>query len=156
MDFGRHNALKSHRQASEAGTIELWEAVPHLYVTRAVGRMESAHADAWIAMADRILERGPRIAGIFDWLGMEAYDSDVRKRLTEWGVRHRKELVEVHIAHSSALVRMGVSVANIALGGMIEPHATRVTLLAKYNALIEKLGQGDAPGARGAAGSERR
>ena len=150
MDFGRHHALKSHRRVSEAGVLELWEAVPHLFVTRATGRMESAHADAWIEMADRIVERGPRIAGIFDWLGMEAYDSDVRKRLTEWGMRHRKELVEIHIAHSSALVRMGVSVANIALGGLIQPHANRATLLAKYNTLVEKLGQGDAQGARGA------
>jgi len=155
MDFGRHHAIQSQRYASEAGVLELWEAVPQLFVTRASGRMEPAHADAWIEMAEAIVARGPRIAGVFDWLGMETYDSDVRKRLTDWGVRHRKMLYEIHIAHSSALVRMGVSVANVALGGMIQPHSTRLSLLARYNDLVEKLGQLEPPEASDAAGAGR-
>jgi len=138
MDLGRRTAIRTLRHESDAGMLEAWEAVPQLFVCRVEGRMETGHADTWVQMADLILGRGQPIIGVFDWLRMEAYESQARKRLTAWGLRHRPNIHEVHIAHSSPLVRMGVSVANIVLGGLIEAHGDIETLSARYTEIVER------------------
>jgi len=67
------------------------------------------------------------------------YEPPFRQRLTAWGVRNRLHIGEVHIAHRSVLVRMGVSVADIALGGIIQAHSDLSSLTTSYLAIVKTL-----------------
>ena len=58
---------------------------------------------------------------------MANYDSACRLDLTAWILRRRKHSV-VHIATASRLVSMGVTVANLAVGGLFHVHLTEAAL----------------------------
>ena len=52
---------------------------------------------------------------------MENYESSCRVELTAWVLGHR-DRTSLHIGLRSRLVAMGVSVANLALGSLIQVH----------------------------------
>lgn len=66
-------------------------------------------------MADGI-EGGPLVM-FFDWEGMTGYDVDCRREMTKWTMDRKAQIGKVHILVKSKLVAMGVSVANLLLGG---------------------------------------
>ncbi|WP_437678377.1 hypothetical protein [Sorangium sp. So ce131] len=53
------------------------------------------------------------------------YDSDVRTRLTAWHQRHADDVKEIHILVRPGLVAMGVTVANLAMGGRFITYTDR-------------------------------
>lgn len=55
------------------------------------------------------------------------YHSDVRVLSTNVLLANRKKLASVHTLSTSKIVSMGVSVANLALGGIIKNHKTAVS-----------------------------
>jgi hypothetical protein len=71
--------------------------------------------------ADTIVARG-RVRIFFDFWDMPTYDSEMRIQWTNWLAKHRARLDEIHIVARSKLVAMGVSVANLALGGIIKSY----------------------------------
>jgi hypothetical protein len=71
--------------------------------------------------ADAVLARG-RITLFFDFWTMPTYDSEMRTEWTSWLVSHRARLDGLHVVARSKLVAMGVSVANLALGGIIKSY----------------------------------
>lgn len=61
---------------------------------------------------------GQRLLFIHDWHRLEGYTPETRKALTDWGVRIRREVERIVVAlppSGSPIVRMGISVASIAL-----------------------------------------
>jgi hypothetical protein len=73
--------------------------------------------------------------GFHDWLDMTGYDSASRIDLTSWVLKNRAKS-RLCIGLRSKLVAMGVSVANLALGNMIETFSSSAQLEA---ALAEAL-----------------
>lgn len=73
--------------------------------------------------------------GFHDWLDMTGYDSSSRIDLTAWVLKNRANS-RLSIGMRSKLVAMGVSVANLALGNMIETFSTIAQL---EGALAEAL-----------------
>jgi hypothetical protein len=65
-----------------------------------------------------------KIRLFYDFSLMPTYDSEMRTEWTSWLVHHRARVQEIHIVARSKLVAMGVSVANLALGGMIKSYGT--------------------------------
>ena len=59
-----------------------------------------------------------------DWAEMTGYESDVRSAFTQWAATHRSR-VTFHLLVGSKLVAMGVSVANLALGGILVGYTNR-------------------------------
>jgi hypothetical protein len=60
----------------------------------------------------------------YDLWDMDTYESGVRVELTDYHLRHRPMLTALHTCTRSRIVRMGVSVANVALR-IIEQHEDR-------------------------------
>lgn len=56
---------------------------------------------------------------------LDGYDSGVRIGMTELILRHRRRIASVGVLVKSKLVAMGVSVANLALGGFIKSYNSR-------------------------------
>ena len=62
---------------------------------------------------------GEKAVFVHDWGNLGHYSTEVRKYLTDWGIRIRRDiaaLVVVLSPDTSALARMGISVAATALG----------------------------------------
>jgi hypothetical protein len=67
------------------------------------------------------------VAGFHHSFGMTGYDSECRIELTNWVMSHRAQS-RLFIGLRSKIVAMGVSVANLALGNVIQTHASPATL----------------------------
>lgn len=75
---------------------------------------------------DEQFASGP-IRLFFEFWDMPTYDSQMRTEWTGWLLRHRSRLESLHVLARSKLVLMGVSVANLALGGIVKTHETTAT-----------------------------
>lgn len=127
-DLGRSRAKYFEEVRTEVGYLAAWEVSPRIFITVAEGHMQVPHADLVLRVGDRIADLGRPMASFHDWMGMVSYDSVTRKLLTDWSIAHRAQIRASHIALESRLVRMGVTVANLALDGILESHATRESL----------------------------
>jgi len=57
-----------------------------------------------------------------DWWEVDGYDNQARYALTSWTLKHRKRIQSADILTRSKIVKMGVAVGNIALGGLAKLH----------------------------------
>lgn len=69
--------------------------------------------------------KGQPITLFMDAYEARDYESAFRAEGTEWFKAHRKEVPSIHFLHRSALVTMGLSVFNLALGGGVVAHKSR-------------------------------
>src|SRR5512139_2983256 len=139
MSFGRNTALHVAEHVSEAGSLVAWQVSPQVWASQTQGRMQIGHAHAWISVGNRMVKTGLPFAGFHEWMGMESYDSETRKLLTEWSLANRAQMIEVHLTVRSRLVRMGVSVANLALGNFMQTHDTIETMEAAFLDTLARL-----------------
>lgn len=110
---------REHRAANTPrGTLSIWLPRPGLLVTEAIGHITAAQTHAIIAAGDEIRGEGTLLA-FHNFFGVQTYDSAARTAMTAWGYRIRASVEHVHFAIGSRLVRMGISVASMALGGML-------------------------------------
>jgi hypothetical protein len=69
---------------------------------------------------------------------MTSYDTDLRTELTAALARERKCIGCLHVLVRSKIVAMGVSVANLALGGIITIHGSAPSFHAALQAALTK------------------
>ncbi len=74
-----------------------------------------------------------------DWAEMNGYDSEIRNMYTQWIASNRSRL-KVHILVGSKIVSMGVSVANLALGGSLVGYTNRTAFEAALRSTRMGLG----------------
>lgn len=144
-DLGRSTARLVDEFVSDVGSLAAWEVVPQIFVSRVTGHMQLGHAEAWLRIGNRILASGRPVAGFHDWFGMTSYDSATRAMLTDWSLANLASFHCVHIAIDSKLVRMGVTVANLALGGIMATHADSASLAAAYEACVRDFRKNGVP-----------
>jgi len=123
----QHEVLgKAHeRWIAARYDLELWMPKPYVVVVRGRGHATGQHVDRVIEWRERALKSGRSIVLFDDLEKMPTYDSEVRIRLTAWVATHRTRIEAMHILLRSKMARMGVSVANLALGGFIKAHIQR-------------------------------
>lgn len=87
---------------------------------------------------DTAIRGGARITMLVDFSEMPTYESGLRTAMTNWALKNRASLEPAHILTRSKLVAMGVAVGNLALGGLLTPHATRASfdLIVKKNGIV--------------------
>ena len=89
------------------------------------GHLDLAHAQHMMAAVDRLRHTGRPVDAFNDWQAMESYDHEARLALTDWVRRIRPSFRSLHILQRSKIVSMGVSVANLALGGLLRAYTDR-------------------------------
>lgn len=77
-------------------------------------------------IASRAVATVKRLNIFCDWAEMTGYESDVRSAFTQWAATNRAK-VTFHLLVGSKLVAMGVSVANLALGGILVGYTNRAS-----------------------------
>lgn len=107
------------------GEVSTWILAPGLFATRATGHIELELSSKIVAAGNDVIREHGKLLAFHDWQGLLTYESDARKQLTDWGVAIRGKVERVHLLTGSKLVRMGVAVASIALGGMLTAYDDR-------------------------------
>lgn len=85
---------------------------------------DRAFAPLMTERADSLFVRD-KMKIFFDFWHMPNYDSELRTEWTRWLLSQRPRLDGIQIVARSKIVAMGVLVANVALGGIIQSHPTR-------------------------------
>lgn len=99
---------------------------PDIILFRVVGHLDALLGRKFLDHVNRISATNRHIHAFCDWPEMTGYDSDVRSMFTQWVAGNRSK-VTVHILAGSKLVSMGVSVANLALGGALIGYTNRTS-----------------------------
>ncbi len=107
------------------GRLEIWQAAPGVVVQRVIGHATKEVAAAIAAYNGRLIARGQRPLIFNDWEALVGYDSDARIALTAWTVANKQNLRGIHVLLKSKIVAMGISVSNLATGGIITAYTSR-------------------------------
>lgn len=104
------------------GSVRVWIPAAGVFVTQASGHIDASLVKRIAEAGDECVRRHKRLLGFHEWSGVRSYDSDARTSFTDWGVRIRREVEQVHFLVASKIVRMGIAVASIVLVGMLVAH----------------------------------
>jgi len=124
------DAMSDRGQWKENWKTDAWELVMAspaygVFYTRAAGHADLDCALHIMRAYDRFAAHTlGRIDVLHDWELLTGYESVVRQELVRWAQEHERP-GHVHILVKSRLVAMGVSVANVALGGKLKVYADR-------------------------------
>jgi hypothetical protein len=118
------------------GRIFVWRLSSRIYASQVEGYLDRNMAQLIIDIGEPLYGKGV-VSGFHTWFGMTGYATASRLDLTGWVKRHRSES-RLFIGLQSRLVAMGVSVANLALGSMIQTFSSAASLEA---ALAEEMGK---------------
>ena len=114
LDFEEHSTLR--------GRLRLWRPSPRILAAKIVGHGEASFVES-IANAIRTCARSGPSEFFFDIGEMPGYDSPLRTELTKVFFAERKQIALLCVLATSPLVAMGVSVANLALGGIVQSYS---------------------------------
>jgi hypothetical protein len=108
------------------GEVEVYRFESVAAYIRMEGIAEQAAAPVIERALDGLFRSVRAIHTFWDLRDLINYHSDVRVYSTNVLLAHRARLSSVHTLSTSKIVAMGVSVANLALGGIITNHKTQV------------------------------
>jgi hypothetical protein len=118
----------------------VWTPARSVLVARFTGHGEGTFAGPLAERVDQIVAATGRLELWVDLEAAPAYDSELRTRMTECLKRHLPRVGSIGVIAASKLFTMGVSVANLALGGIIVSHPDRASFAAALDEVIVKNG----------------
>lgn len=104
------------------GRILLYRLGRSILVTQASGRPGIEAIELLIRRSDDLIARTGKIEVFHDWFGVTGYGPEVRARMTPWAYATRKQHRSIHIGTNAGLVRMGVTMVNLATGAPIRAY----------------------------------
>jgi len=115
----RHGGLT---QETPRGRLALWTLDQGFLVFQIVAHGDKAFVSPIVAGFERSLRNGTSVQMFVDVGRMTSYDTELRTEVTAALAQQRKRIGCLHIVVRSKIVAMGVSVANLALGGIMTIH----------------------------------
>jgi hypothetical protein len=109
----------------KSGSVVLESPTPDVVVVRFTGHVSADLVPGVVDSLERA-QRGTPIDYFFDAWELHSYDSQLRTRLTSWFAANRKSVRSLHTVTKSKIVKMGIGVANVVLGFIID-HADRAS-----------------------------
>jgi hypothetical protein len=106
------------------GEVEILRFHYEVAYVRMVGLAEHPAGPVIERALDSVFASAQMVHTFWDVRDLLSYHSEVRVLCTNVLLANRKKLAAVHTLSRSKIVAMGVSVANLALGGIIENHKT--------------------------------
>ena len=104
------------------GEVEISRSGPVVAIVRMAGVAEHAAAPVIEVALSSLFTGGHSFHTFWDLRDLVQYHSSVRVVSTNVLLSNRPKVLSIHTLSTSKIVAMGVAVANLALGGMIENH----------------------------------
>lgn len=120
------------------GSLHCRTVEPWLLEYRFTGYLEAAAASKIVELRERALATTASIYELHDWWAMAGYESESRRILTEHSLAMRARIPELHILVQSKMVHMGVSVAKIALGNVLNSYLSREEFVGRREHLRQR------------------
>jgi hypothetical protein len=121
------------------GSLSIWTPAPTLLVLQIAGHGAGDFCRPCIAAFDQCIAKDAPIRMFVDLEQMHNYDTGLRTEVTRHLVDHKSGLGGLDVLVRSRIVAMGVSVANMALGGLVAMHASRVAFLRDLDAELRAV-----------------
>jgi hypothetical protein len=119
-------AEQPERYSSTRGEVLTAHPKADVMVLKVTGHLDRPMGLHIIDGVSRATTTTRRLHIFCDWAEMSGYDSDVRSAFTQWAATNRTKVM-FHLLVGSKLVAMGVSVANLALGGILVGYTNRAS-----------------------------
>ena len=129
--------IQSERFVSTRGEISLSSPKDGVVVFKVSGHFDKPMGTRIVDTMEQVVSAHRRFHAFCDWAEIVSYDSEVRAMLTQWVAQHRTHGT-YHMLVGSKIISMGVSVANLALGGVLVGYTNRASFDAALRAA--KLG----------------
>lgn len=126
------------RWESDRGSLEASLPAPNVVVFVEQGFLVGSFAPHIVNTLNGVLSKGIRPHIFVDCYDLVGYDSEVRVASTNWLKQHRDDVVCQHMLVRSKLTKMGLSVASLALGGVLVGHSTRASFDAELQSVVRK------------------
>lgn len=123
---------------SERGFLEVRRPSATVVVLIEEGYLESDFADPIANALDAALEQRGKLHIFVDAYDLDGYEPRVRTAATEWLKAHRARVEMQHMLVRSTIARMGLSVASLELGGVLQGHSTRATFDAELARVVRE------------------
>lgn len=105
------------------GVVGVWTPSPGIVIAAIAGQGDAGFVEPILAPLARAT--ATPISMFFDLDGMTNYDSQLRTKLTAKLLAERARVTTVQVLVRAKIVAMGVSVAGLALGGLLTSHDDR-------------------------------
>lgn len=109
---------------SDKGESQVASLKPNLVVFKVIGHLDKAIGRRTMAAVEKAMGQQRPFHLFCDWAETTGYDSEVRSMFTQFVATNRLRL-KLHVLVGSKIVSMGVSVANLALGGILIGYTNR-------------------------------
>ena len=127
---------------SERGSLRI--RVPHARVLVFIeeGHLEEDFAPLIQTASNDALKQGAPLSLFVDCYDLVGYAPSVRKAPTDWLMAHREQVDVQHMLVRSKITKMGLSVASLALGGLLKGHVSRASFQAALDQAVSTLKRG--------------
>jgi hypothetical protein len=130
----RTGAKDGIRLDTKRGAVLFQEPAPGIVVYSVAGFADVELHRMILPDLEEAIARNRSIEFFADGGDLEGYDTPFRVEWTEWFKANRDNLADVHVLVRSSIARMGLSVANLATGGMLRPYYSA----ASFDAALRK------------------
>jgi hypothetical protein len=111
--------------ATDRGELRIRRPTPLVLVFIEKGYLDADFAPSIISANDEAVLGGMRPHIFVDCESLEGYAPPVRTEPTKWLQRNHKRVVRQHMLVRSAVVKMGLSIASLTLGGIVSGYTDR-------------------------------
>jgi hypothetical protein len=126
--------MKGQCWATPRGSLGLWTPAPHLLVFELAGHGEAGFVEPIVRDLERL--SGSAWQVFVDAGQLSNYDSPLRIELTAAFRKHSERIEYFPVLLGSKIVAMGVTVANLALKGLVTPFTNRDQFLTSLNDVL--------------------
>ena len=123
---------------SERGELRIRRPTPLVVVFIERGFLESAFAANITAAMNEAVRGGAKPHFFVDGEHLDGYDPEIRTQASGWLGNNREKIVVQHMLVKSRLAKMGLAVASLMLGGVIQGHHERKSFDEALQAAILK------------------
>jgi hypothetical protein len=123
---GQTGETTVHQWRSDRGELRLWYPAPSVVATHVVGHFDVTLQTHFLTRANARIASGLKIVVFHNWEEMTGYESRVRQDFTSWAQANKDQIEAIHILVRAKIVSMGVAVASVSLGGLIQSYTDRI------------------------------
>jgi hypothetical protein len=126
--------------STNIGQLAVWTPGQGFLVARLAGYGEAEFAGPILDALEKILLTKRVVRLFFDAEQLHGYDSQLRTTLTEQFRNERSKIEVFRVLSRSRLVGLGISVANLALSGLVTVHSKRAEFFGELDAALGAAG----------------